>query len=105
MDQLSAPNTPSNSSAAGTSSSSPRRRARLQRSERLHSESNTPYSSWEALVRDTFGSLAWPIKITSWELVADAGDVVPTRYVKIFLILFTFYLKRKKEKKKSLLLG
>ncbi|KAJ6635725.1 hypothetical protein Bhyg_14311 [Pseudolycoriella hygida] len=69
-----------NLTAASTSTSaSPRRRARLQRSERLHSESSTPYSSWEALIRDSFGQIAWPIKITSWELVTDT-DTVPTRW-------------------------
>lgn len=78
MDQLNAPTSP-------ISGASPRRRARLQRSERLHSDSHTPYSSWETLVRDTFGHIAWPIKITSWELVVDGNDVVPTRYVSIKL--------------------
>lgn len=53
---------------------SPRRRARLQRSERLQSESSQSsqspsYSSWEALIRDSFGQIVWPIRITSWELV------------------------------------
>lgn len=72
MDNVTAANT---STAA---SASPRRRGRLQRSERLHSESSTPYSSWEALIRDSFGQIAWPIKITSWELVTEA-DTVPTR--------------------------
>lgn len=71
MDQITTP-TP------GSSGSSPRRRARLQRSERLQSDVNTPYSSWEALVRDSFGQIAWPIRITSWELV-DGNEVVPTR--------------------------
>lgn len=67
--------TPSTSQSTGTS---PRRRARLQRSERLHSENS--YSSWEALIRDSFGQIAWPIRITSWELVDDsAADCVPTR--------------------------
>lgn len=75
MDRLSPSTSPS---SGGTT---PKRRARLQRSERLHSDSHTPYSSWEALVRDSFGHIAWPIKITSWELVMDGGDVVPTRYV------------------------
>ncbi len=64
--------------STSTAAPSPRRRARLQRSERLHSESSTPYSSWEALIRDSFGQIAWPIKITSWELVTDT-DSVPTR--------------------------
>lgn len=59
--------------------SSPKRRAKLQRSERLCSDSHTPYSSWETLVRDSFGQVAWPIKITSWELVENVSDVVPTR--------------------------
>lgn len=72
------------------------RRGRLQRSERLLSDhsgssqtgSNAPavattaagggsYSSWEALVRDSFGHVAWPMKITSWELVADREEAVP----------------------------
>ncbi|KFB52835.1 hypothetical protein ZHAS_00021105 [Anopheles sinensis] len=56
------------------SSLSPRRRARLQRSERLQSDnsqsSHSPsYSSWEALIRDSFGQIVWPIRITSWEVV------------------------------------
>lgn len=72
MDRLSPSTSPS---SGGTT---PKRRARLQRSERLHSDSHTPYSSWEALVRDSFGHIVWPIKITSWELV-DGSDVVPTR--------------------------
>jgi hypothetical protein len=59
----------------------PRRRARLQRSERLQSE--TSYSLWEALIRDSFGQVAWPIRITSWEVVNDAAaaaaETVPTR--------------------------
>lgn len=74
MDQLSTP-----SSTSPLSGASPRRRARLQRSERLHSDSHTPFSSWETLVKDSFGQIAWPIKITSWELVVDRGEVVPTR--------------------------
>lgn len=76
-----------NLAAASTSAApSPRRRARLQRSERLHSESSTPYSSWEALIRDSFGQIAWPIKITSWELVTDT-ECVPTR-----LVLYQFFI-------------
>ena len=71
MDQLTTPTLSSSSSSTGPS---PRRRARLQRSERLQSETQTPYSSWEALVRDSFGQIAWPIKITSWELVVDRPD-------------------------------
>lgn len=64
----------------------PTRRGRLQRSERLLSDhSNTSsagggvsgsYSSWEALVRDSFGHVAWPMKITSWELVSDREAAV-----------------------------
>lgn len=73
MDQITTP------TSSGSSGTSPRRRARLQRSERLQSDVNTPYSSWEALVRDSFGQIAWPIRITSWELVADGNEVVPTR--------------------------
>ncbi|XP_055295173.1 GTPase-activating Rap/Ran-GAP domain-like protein 3 isoform X2 [Sitodiplosis mosellana] len=65
-------------SSPGSGGTTPKRRARLQRSERLHSDSHTPYSSWEALVRDSFGHIAWPIKITSWELLTDNADVVPT---------------------------
>uniref|UniRef100_A0A182QIN2 Uncharacterized protein n=1 Tax=Anopheles farauti TaxID=69004 RepID=A0A182QIN2_9DIPT len=64
---------PSNGPAgSGTQSSlSPRRRARLQRSERLQSDhsSQSSYSSWEALIRDSFGQIVWPIRITSWEMV------------------------------------
>lgn len=79
-----------NLAAASTSAApSPRRRARLQRSERLHSESSTPYSSWEALIRDSFGQIAWPIKITSWELVTDT-ECVPTRLVPTFFINFNY---------------
>lgn len=69
----------SSSSSPTSGSATPKRRGRLQRSERLLSDSHTPYSSWEALVRDSFGHIAWPIKITSWELVMDGSDVVPTR--------------------------
>lgn len=79
-------------SASGSTSSSPQRRCRLQRSERLQSGSDSPtppnsahshsssggsgrnsgqYSSWEVLIRDSFGQIAWPIKFTSWELIDD----------------------------------
>lgn len=80
MDHLTANNVSSSSSSASSSTTgpSPRRRARLQRSERLQSETQAPYSSWEALVRDSFGQIAWPIKITSWELVVDRANAVPT---------------------------
>ncbi|XP_055677387.1 GTPase-activating Rap/Ran-GAP domain-like protein 3 isoform X3 [Lutzomyia longipalpis] len=67
-----------------SSSSSPQRRTRLQRSERLpgpaSSESNatSTYSSWETLVRDSFGQITWPIRLTSWELVNDPAEIVPT---------------------------
>ncbi|XP_050068200.1 GTPase-activating Rap/Ran-GAP domain-like protein 3 isoform X1 [Anopheles maculipalpis] len=69
-----ASNNPSNGPAGPgqQSSLSPRRRARLQRSERLqsdHSQSSPSYSSWEALIRDSFGQIVWPIRITSWEMV------------------------------------
>lgn len=90
----------------GSSNCSPHRRCRLQRSERLQSggESPTPpnsahsqsssssaggggsggqYSSWEVLIRDSFGQIAWPIKFTSWELIDDNNKLrepnVPTR--------------------------
>lgn len=77
MDQLTCP-----ASTSVSVEPSPRRRQRLQRSERLHSASsgdNGQYASWEALVRESFGHIAWPIKITSWELTVDGVDVVPTR--------------------------
>ncbi|XP_059224080.1 GTPase-activating Rap/Ran-GAP domain-like protein 3 isoform X1 [Stomoxys calcitrans] len=68
-----------------------RKKGRLQRSERLQtvdSSSNnssannstttpTSFSAWEALVKESFGQIAWPIKITSWELVDDRVKVVP----------------------------
>ncbi|XP_058447300.1 GTPase-activating Rap/Ran-GAP domain-like protein 3 isoform X3 [Malaya genurostris] len=57
---------------------SPRRRARLQRSERLQSDnsSSSPssYSAWETLIRDSFGQIAWPIRITSWELTSSSSS-------------------------------
>lgn len=70
-----------------------RKKGRLQRSERLQtldSSSNnssgnnstttpTSFSAWEALVKESFGQIAWPIKITSWELVDDRVKVVPNR--------------------------
>lgn len=63
-----------------SASSSPRKKGRLQRSERLQSDSSaSSYASWEALVRESFGQVAWPIKITSWELVDDRIQIVPTR--------------------------
>lgn len=66
-------------SPASNSSSPKKQRGRLQRSERLHSDNSTSYSSWETLVRDSFGHIAWPIRITSWELVNDKAESVPTR--------------------------
>ncbi len=67
-------------SPASNSSSPKKQRGRLQRSERLHSDNSaTSYSSWETLVRDSFGHIAWPIRITSWELVNDTPEKVPTR--------------------------
>uniref|UniRef100_A0A182LZH6 Uncharacterized protein n=1 Tax=Anopheles culicifacies TaxID=139723 RepID=A0A182LZH6_9DIPT len=70
---LASNNPPNGSVGTGQQSSlSPRRRARLQRSERLqsdHSQSSPSYSSWEALIRDSFGQIVWPIRITSWEMV------------------------------------
>lgn len=68
---------PSSSPSSGGATT--KQRARLQRSERSHSDSRTTYSSWEALVRDSFGHIACPIQITSWELIMDGSDVVPTR--------------------------
>lgn len=92
--------------APGSSACSPHRRCRLQRSERLlsgGSDSPTPpnsahshgsggssssssgggqYSSWEVLIRDSFGQIAWPIKFTSWELIDDNNKLkesVPNR--------------------------
>lgn len=70
-----------------------RKKGRLQRSERLqtvdsgsnsssgNNSTSTPtsYSAWEALVKESFGQIAWPIKITSWELVDDRVKVVPNR--------------------------
>lgn len=80
--------------SAPVAASQPTRRSRLQRSERLQSDQsassttsnsnsagNGSYSSWETLVRDSFGHVAWPVKITSWELVTDRAESVPkTRY-------------------------
>nr|XP_040223872.2 GTPase-activating Rap/Ran-GAP domain-like protein 3 isoform X2 [Anopheles coluzzii]XP_040223874.2 GTPase-activating Rap/Ran-GAP domain-like protein 3 isoform X2 [Anopheles coluzzii]XP_049461475.1 GTPase-activating Rap/Ran-GAP domain-like protein 3 isoform X2 [Anopheles coluzzii] len=72
---VTAGNPPNGPAGTGQQSSlSPRRRARLQRSERLQSDhsqsSQSPsYSSWEALIRDSFGQIVWPIRITSWEMV------------------------------------
>ncbi|XP_054729663.1 GTPase-activating Rap/Ran-GAP domain-like protein 3 isoform X1 [Anastrepha obliqua] len=71
-----------------------RKKGRLQRSERLQTVDNsstncssasasnatttpTSYSAWEALVKESFGQIAWPIKITSWELVDDRVKIVP----------------------------
>ena len=61
---------------------SPKRRARLQRSERL--QSDTSFSPLEALIRDSFGQIVWPIRITSWESVnnndaATIQDAVAAR--------------------------
>ncbi|XP_052567253.1 GTPase-activating Rap/Ran-GAP domain-like protein 3 isoform X2 [Culex pipiens pallens] len=59
-----------------------RRRGRLQRSERLQSDGssasvsqhqNPSYSSLEALIRDSFGQIVWPIRITSWDLLNNAA--------------------------------
>ncbi|KAL5275099.1 GARNL3 family protein [Megaselia abdita] len=59
-------------------SSSKKKRSKLQRSERLHSDSsNSSMSSWETLLKESFGHVAWPIKIKSWELVDDHGQKVP----------------------------
>ncbi|XP_029409205.2 GTPase-activating Rap/Ran-GAP domain-like protein 3 isoform X2 [Bactrocera dorsalis] len=75
-----------------------RKKGRLERSERLQTVDNstanysaahsnnttttptptlTSYSAWEALVKESFGQIAWPIKITSWELVDDQVKIVP----------------------------
>ncbi|KAI9589815.1 hypothetical protein GQX74_007983 [Glossina fuscipes] len=69
-----------------------RKKGRLQRSERLQTQesatsstnsnnssatSTTTFSAWEALVKESFGQIAWPIKITSWELVDDKVKIVP----------------------------
>ncbi|XP_039960598.1 GTPase-activating Rap/Ran-GAP domain-like protein 3 isoform X1 [Bactrocera tryoni] len=73
-----------------------RKKGRLERSERLQTVDNsnanysaatsnnttttptpTSYSAWEALVKESFGQIAWPIKITSWELVDDRVKIVP----------------------------
>ncbi|GAB0088028.1 uncharacterized protein DMENIID0001_024040 [Sergentomyia squamirostris] len=66
-----------------SSTSSPQRRTRLQRSERVPgatSNDSPTYSSWETLVRDSFGQITWPIRLTSWELVNDPAEIVPTRH-------------------------
>uniref|UniRef100_A0A1A9W664 Uncharacterized protein n=1 Tax=Glossina brevipalpis TaxID=37001 RepID=A0A1A9W664_9MUSC len=69
-----------------------RKKGRLQRSERLQTQESaasstnsnntsaqsTTFSAWEALVKESFGQIAWPIKITSWELVDDKVKIVPT---------------------------
>lgn len=74
-----------------------RKKGRLERSERLQTVDNstsnsgaslnntattptpTSYSAWEALVKESFGQISWPIKITSWELVDDRVKIVPNR--------------------------
>lgn len=57
-----------------------KKKGKLQRSERLQSDSsNSSMSSWEALLKESFGHVAWPIKIKSWELVDDRGQKVPYR--------------------------
>uniref|UniRef100_A0A1B0A0Z8 Uncharacterized protein n=1 Tax=Glossina pallidipes TaxID=7398 RepID=A0A1B0A0Z8_GLOPL len=70
-----------------------RKKGRLQRSERLQTQesatsstnsnnssaTSTTFSAWEALVKESFGQIAWPIKITSWELVDDKVKIVPNR--------------------------
>lgn len=53
-----------------------KRRARLQRSERLQSDGSSQqssYSSLEALIRDSFGQIVWPIRITSWDLLNNTA--------------------------------
>lgn len=110
--QMTTPPPPPLSMVGASSSCSPHRRCRLQRSERLQSggsdSSPTPpnsahshgssgsgsssgggsgglggqYSSWEVLIRDSFGQIAWPIKFTSWELIDDNNKLkesVPNR--------------------------
>lgn len=70
-----------------------RRRGRLQRSERLQSDGSSQhqsYSSLEALIRDSFGQIVWPIRITSWDLLNSAGagippDLINSRYVHALL--------------------
>lgn len=57
-----------------------KKKGKLQRSERLQSEtSNSSMSAWEALLKESFGNVAWPIKIKSWELVDDIGQKVTYR--------------------------
>lgn len=60
--------------------SASKKKGKLQRSERLQSDSSTSsMSSWETLLKESLGHVAWPIKIKSWELVDDRGDKVPYR--------------------------
>uniref|UniRef100_W8AJE0 GTPase-activating Rap/Ran-GAP domain-like protein 3 n=1 Tax=Ceratitis capitata TaxID=7213 RepID=W8AJE0_CERCA len=72
-----------------------KKKGRLQRSERLLTIDNivtncssgevksstttipTAYSPWEAFVKESFGQIAWPIKITSWESADDRVKIVP----------------------------
>lgn len=61
-----------------------RRRGRLQRSERLHSDGSSQqqsYSSLEALIRDSFGQIVWPIRITSWDLLNSGGAGIPPNLI------------------------
>ncbi|XP_055846645.1 GTPase-activating Rap/Ran-GAP domain-like protein 3 isoform X2 [Episyrphus balteatus] len=76
---------PNSETRASTSSlitplSMQRKKGRLQRSQRLPTDnvSITSYSAWEALIKESFGQVAWPVKITSWELVDDRVKAVPT---------------------------
>lgn len=59
-----------------TAQISPKRRSRLQRSTRLQPEqpSSSGYSTWEALIRDSFGQIVWPIRITSWDLTTSQSQ-------------------------------
>ncbi|XP_062711925.1 GTPase-activating Rap/Ran-GAP domain-like protein 3 isoform X3 [Aedes albopictus] len=75
---------------AQATSLSPRRRARLQRSERLQSENSqsspasssaATYPAWEALIRDSFGQIVWPIRITSWELTSSNTSTSATELI------------------------
>lgn len=73
-----------------------RKKGRLERSKRLQTVDNstsnytaassnnttttpTSYSAWEGLVKESFGQIAWPITLTSWELVDDRVNIVPNR--------------------------
>ncbi|XP_067641103.1 GTPase-activating Rap/Ran-GAP domain-like protein 3 isoform X1 [Eurosta solidaginis] len=90
-----APNTPLQPLIQTFTTPLHRKKGRLQRSERLQTLDNsstncssstsggnatttpTSYSAWEALVKESFGHIAWPIKITSWELVDERVKIVP----------------------------